>query len=260
MTDIRIAPHSFLAYESGHPGLASLPAQLLFPSPFTLGDYLKWERAVFPIDAPDKDDDELDVDDLLMMRQYRGAMAVGTLEPVDGVDLEAPDGPGSVSLANSDPSDDDLPIVLVGWVNACAGEYIGCKVIVQHINDVRARRHAWKSFSPKFEALAWYEMLPDLVRYPGASITFKEPLGKAAYRAWRRAMRVRGNLDARDPENRTLARQWRAAVTLIDKWDVKGVPWDVVKKGDGYGVPLEVASWVVDAADTFLTKRLNPKK
>lgn len=194
------------------------------------------------------------------MRQYRAALAVGTLAYLPDANLEQIDGPGRVSLANAAPDDEELPIPLVSWVNDCAGMYIGSKVIVQNINEVRARREAWRSFDATFLARDWIPLLPDLAGYPRAAVTFKDPLTKAVYRNWRKAMRIRSQLDARDPENRPLARQWRAAVALIEQWDVPNVPWDTVKRNDGYSVPLEVAAWVVDAADTFLTKRLNPKK
>lgn len=258
--DIRIAPNTFLAQEAVYPGLRDLPAQLSFPVPFTMRDYLAWERAAFPINATADDADEADVDDLVIMRQYRAALAVGALAYLPDADTDGIDGPGRVSLANADPEDEDLPIPLVSWVNRCAGEYIGSKIIVQNVSEVRARRAAWRTFDASFLAADWVPLLPDLIRYPRATVTFKDPLTKATYRNWRKAMRIRPQLDARDPENRPLARQWRAAVALIEQWDVPHVPWEMVKRQDGYDVPLEVVSWVVDAADTFLTKRLNPKK
>lgn len=51
MTDLRIAPNSFLAQDAGYPGLSDLPAQLFFPAPLTLQDYLTWERTAFPVGA-----------------------------------------------------------------------------------------------------------------------------------------------------------------------------------------------------------------
>ncbi|MBE2198476.1 MAG: hypothetical protein IAE79_07675 [Anaerolinea sp.] len=236
-----------------YPGLADVPARLSFPSPFTLGDYKRYIRAMFS-QARSGEEKDGDVDEVALLRQYRAALAVAHVAEDGAADEAAP-----FSLADIDPDDEALPMVWVTWVTDMADAYIGPQIIVETPQQIMARRMAYLGRSATFETAAWLRLLPDLRAYAG-NVTFREPFTKRDYRSWRKGIEVSAKHDPRDVENSVLLRQYRAALTLINHWSVEDVPYALLKENGGDGVPLPVVSWLVEAADTFLSRRLNPKK
>jgi len=256
-----VSPHSFLTTESDYPGLNAVLARLSFPNPFELGDYVTWFHALEMRRELETDD----VDNDALIREYRAAMAVATLEAIEpdadaDEETAVPDeNSDSFNLSDVDPDDEELPMAFLTWVTDCADRCFGRQLIIEPLQATLARRQASTHTSAVFRTEQTLSLFPDLVAFPGI-ISFKGPFTKKAYRQWNKARRILPKYDPRDVENSVFLRQWRAAVTLIDKWDVDGVPWQLVKRNDGYGVPLVVASWVVEAADTYLSKRINLKK
>ena len=72
-------------YTEQFTGLHRTMARVTFPAPFTIGDYRKWFRAMNLAELPDETDD---VDQVVLLRQYRAAMAVVKVEPYNGDELE----------------------------------------------------------------------------------------------------------------------------------------------------------------------------
>lgn len=254
---MKLSPHSFLTTEAHeYPGLPAVPARLVFPDPFAFGDYKAWHRALAPLEAAEEGDWE----NGLLMRQYRAAMAVATLEDVDpaeleDAELENPD----FSLDDVDPEDEELPMAFLSWVTDCADACIGPQIVVENLQETLARRQASSYMGATFHAGQALRLLPDLQAYSGSTVTFHGPLTKRHYKAWDRARRILPKYDPRDVENGMLARQWRAALTLVETWDVKGVEWKAALHRNDE-VPLVIVSWVVEAADAYLSKRINLKK
>lgn len=257
-----LAQYEFDSREADYPGLASVPVLLRFPRPFTLGDWKTWKRTIRPSDDESKRDD---VDELALMREYRGVLAVATLEdaPPDppAIPREIPEEDAAgFSRVDLDADDDELPLAFVSWVTDCAEECFGRQVLVEQLQTTLIRWHQDRYMGARFETVAYLPLLPDLVGYKG-HVVFHDPLTKGAYREWVKGRRVLNKVDPRDVDNSPFIRGFRGAVSLVKEWEVEGVDFKrVVKRNDGEGVPLVVASWLVECAGRFLARRISVKK
>ena len=257
---VTISPHTFDSINCPYPDVPDMdPFTLIFPHPMTLGDYKKWYRVLFQKD-PDVDNDDVENGELL--RLYRAAWAISQREPIPLPDDAQPsETPPPFTLADLEPDNAELPLTAVSWVTDCADEAFGMQVRVEDANAVLIRRLASKHTSPTFRTddPAIIRLFPDLEQYPG-TVQFHPMLTKTVYRAYDKARQMLDKYPANDIENTFLLRQFRAAIPLVKDWDVPGVPWSVVKNGHGEGLPLVLASFLVESADTFLSKRINLKK
>lgn len=255
-----LSPHIFNSTEADYPDVPDMePFNLTFPSPMTLGDYKKWYRALF------KKDEELGADDVengQLMRLYKATWAITQREllPLPD-DAQPPDEPPPFTLADLEPDNKELPMTAVSWVTDCADWAFGMQVRVEDANAVLLRRLASTHTSPTFptDDPEIIKFFPDLELYPG-TVTFHPMLTKTVYRAYDKARRILDKFPPNDIENTFLLRQFRAAIPLVKDWNVPGVPWNLAKNNYGEQLPLVLVSFLVEAADTYLSKRMNLKK
>ncbi|NJN54081.1 MAG: hypothetical protein HC804_04580, partial [Anaerolineae bacterium] len=116
-----------------YPGVTAVSAKLIFPHPFTIGDYKRWFRALRP-DTEDKDSP--DNDDFL--REYRAAMTVASLEevlPEGDPAPNDPNNPDTFSLRDVVLMDgrvpDALPFPFATWVCDCAEQSFGGHFVLE---------------------------------------------------------------------------------------------------------------------------------
>ena len=252
-----LAVYEFDSREAVYPGLASVPVVLCFPRPFNLGNWKTWSRAVRPSGDEGRRDD---VDESRLMREYRAALAVGVLEDVEeDRAAEGSEGAG-FSRVDLDADDEELPLAFVSWVTECAERCIAGQVLMEQLQQTLARWQGARYLGARFETVAFLDLFPDLVDYPGY-VEFKEPLTKGVYREWTKARRVLPKVDPRDVDNSPFIRGFRSAITLVADWSVEGVNFKKeVKRKDGEKVPLVVASWLEECAGRFLARRVSLKK
>lgn len=228
-----------------YPGLADMPGHIAFTDPFTLADFGKWHDALRQ--AFDKSDDEGGS----LLRQFRAALAV-----ISEWDIAV------FGLEQATAVSDDLPMELISWVTDAADSCIAQRIrvetpkaaVLRVANNQKAKGNTVVS-----KAADYIGRYPDLERYGEAKISFTRSFSRAHYRNWTKALELD---NARKPylfANQLFSRSWRGALTLLEKWNVPGVNFHDLT-ADGAAVPLEIASWVVDAADEYLGARLNLKK
>lgn len=255
-----LSPHTFVSTDCPYPDVPDMdPFSLSFPNPMTLGDYKKWYRVLFQKD-PEVDKDDVENGELL--RLYKATWAITKREPLPlPDDATPPETPPLFTLADLEPDNAELPITAVSWVTDCADEAFGMQVRVEDTNAVLIRRLASKHTSPTFHTddPAISRLFPDLELYPG-TVQFHPMLTKTVYRAYDKARQLLDKYPANDIENTFLLRQFRAAIPLVKEWDVPGVPWKLVKNEYGEGLPLVLASFLVECADVYLSARLNLRK
>lgn len=218
------------------PATFSLPAA-------TVGSYKQWLEAVRPVEGEKLDDTG---------RLYRAALAIGQLE-VEGV-----------SQADLSPTSDDLNMSLVHWVNECVERTFAPHLVVEAGAVVRARRQLSPLTKPVFEPSDFTEVLPGLAHYTGR-IEFPGLLTQRHYRECHKTLQLLSKVDPRHADNTLFIRQFRAGVALMKNWSIstaagEEIGWSLVSQDDGRQLPLELASLVVEAVDTYLFKRLNLKK
>lgn len=225
--------------------LSENPGKISFPKPFTFGDYKRYIRAVFANTAEKGIGDESPAE--TFFREYSGAYEVVQEWGLRGL-----------SRDQASPESDDLPMAVASFLTLAADAYIGPKIIVERLSQTMVRRYKDAHISPEFDTSEMLHLLPDLATYPG-KVTFARQLTAKLFRAWDKAMTVKGEYDPRDIENSLLARQYRAARPLIEKWEVEGIGQsDLTESGDG--VPMVIVTWLVDCADAYLGYRTNQKK
>ena len=225
------------------PGLSEYPGKISFPKPFTFGDYKRWVRAVFDGTAEKEDETPFDT----FMREYRAAYEVIARWELKGI-----------SKKDGAPENEDLPMEVPSFLTSAAEAYIGPKIIVQTVTQTMLRRMEDAHTEPEFDTADMLHMLPDLKTYPG-KVTFAKQLTAKLYAAWNKAMVVKDEFDPGDVENSLIARQYRAALPLIDKWDVKSIERSKLTES-GDNVPLVIVSFLTDSVDAYLGYRTAQKK
>lgn len=239
-----LSPHRFLSTDADYPGVAAVPMALTFPHPVTWGDYARWARKMAEVEGDD------------ILRLYHAALAVATLEDVPQ-EPAGDDEPGFTS-DDLDPDDDALPMAFVSWVNECAELAIGNQLLVGGLQEVTVRRKLLPQDPATFHTADFLRLLPDLEAYPG-SVTFHDPFTAGAYKRWQTAIRLLPKYAPNDPANGVMARQFRGALGLVQSWDIEGTDWGAIRRQMDT-VPLVLISFLVEAADIFITRRLNRKK
>lgn len=236
-------------YAAYYPELAAYPGHVDFPQPFTFGDYKKWFRLALPSNRnltqlPDPFD--------LFMLQYKAAFALVTEWEIE-----------NCQQGEADPdkaSEDGLSMALVSFLADAADDLIGPQIVVETLPALEARRAAAPPHpSPTFTTDEFVGLLPPLAEYAGSSVTFASSLTAGLYRSWNNGIAIPHKSDPRDIRNSPLARQYRGAPPLIDKWEVTGVERGLLT-GQGDRVPLVIVSWLVECVDIYLGARLNQKK
>lgn len=254
------SPHIFHSKDCPYPDVPEMDSFLLqFPNPVTVGDYKKWYRKLFELDDSLNKED---VENGVLLRQYKAAWAITrrVLAPLPD-DAQPPQEPPAFTLADLEPDNKDLPLTAVSWVTDCADEALGLQLRIEDVSSVIKRRQASKHTSPLFavDDPEIAPLLPDLAQYNG-SVTFHPTLSKSVYRAYDKARQVLATFPPNDVENTPFMRQLRAAVPLVQDWAIEDVPWKLVKNDGADGLPLVLASFLIEAADIYLSKRINLKK
>lgn len=270
-------------------GLNQCMARVTFPAPFTIGDYRTWFRAMNLADMPDETDD---VDQVTLMRQYRGAMAVATVEPYTPdecnafavetavstlplepdewryttIDPEAePQKP--LDMAVVDPAYDDLPMAWVSFMVQAAEQYIGDRIITgvvgdrlspQQRLDVMKRRMSSNHRLPSFNHDYVAALLPAIAMHRGF-VTFREPLTKSWYRRWVKETAVNKNVPVTDVNNGRFMRSLRGAVTLVQQFHFRNLAWTELTAKDCDAMPLEIACFLVETCDEYMSRRMTVK-
>lgn len=236
-------------YAAYYPELEAYPGHVAFPQPFTFGDYKKWFRLALPSNRnlaqlPDPFE--------LLMQQYKAAFAIVAEWEIENCTRQEAD-----PNANSE---DALSMALVSFLADAADDLIGPRIVVETLPALEARRAAAPPHpSATFTTDEFIDLLPPLAEYAGSSITFAASLTAGLYRSWTKEVAIHPKSDPRDIRNSPLARQYRGALPLIDKWDVAGVERGLLT-GQGDRVPLVIVSWLVECVDIYLGARLNQKK
>lgn len=255
-----LSPHTFNSVDCPYPDVPDMePFLLQFPNPMTLGDYKTWYRKLFELDETLNDGD---VDNGVLLRQYKAAWHITKRVPVPlADDAQPPETPPPFTLADLEPDNKELPLTAVSWVTDCADEAFGLQIRIEDVASVIKRRQASKHTSPTFNLndpeIA--PMFPDLAQYRG-SVTFHPMLTKTVYRAYDKARQIVDAHPVNDIENTHFMRQFRAAIPLVKDWRIEGVPWKLAKNDGGDGLPLVLASFLIEVADIYLSKRINLKK
>jgi hypothetical protein len=235
------------------------PFLLKFPNPLTVGDYKAWYRKLFELDESLNKED---VENGVLLRQYKAAWAITQRVPLPLPDnAQPPEAPPAFTLADLEPDNVELPLTAVSWVTDCADEALGLQLRIEDVASVIKRRQASKHTSPVF-AIDDPEigpLFPDLAQYSGG-VTFHTGLTKTVYRAYDKARQIDPAFEVTDIENTHFMRQLRAAIPLVKEWQIEGVPWKLAKNDRGDGLPLVLASFLIEAADIYLSKRINLKK
>lgn len=241
------------------PGVETLPVLLSFPEPVMVAHYIAYRHAAAVAEA----DDEAGAAQL--MRIYRGALAVAETTLDEGVDDTAvSDDNGEtavLTLDATDPGDDQLPLNYARWVADCAEQVIGPLINVESVAQITVRRANSRHTSPTFTTTDddIPRLLPGLAEYSGR-VTFHEPLTASIYRSWVKASRILPGYERGAFENSHFMRNLRAAVPLVKEWDVPGVAWKDVSRHNWQRVPLAAASFLLETADVYLSKRMAIKK
>lgn len=266
---------STLNYLDQYPDLAFSMAEVAFPQPFTVGDYRRWFRAMKLHEEGDGELGERQV----FLRQYRGALAVATITPLEteppvtAVAGPSPDSDEFIAdyspfdnrpytpldLRLIDPDEGDLPVSFASFVVEAAEEYIGPKIIVTPLQEVVKRRQESKHRYPVFQHDFCLDLLPDMAGYKGY-VLYHDPLTRNAYRRYTKAIAVRDGVDPRDIDNSLLLRQLRGAVALVEQFKFRDLKWNELTANDCERMPLELASFLVETCDVFLSKRMSAKK
>lgn len=236
-------------YVAAYPDLAAYPGHVAFPQPFTFGDYKKWFRLALPpnrntAQSPDPFD--------LLMLQYKASFAMVAEWEIENCTRQEAD-PNAAS-------EDSLSMALVSFLADAADDLIGPQIVVETLPALEARRAAAPPHpSPTFTTDKFVDLLPPLADYAGSSLTFAANLTAGLYRSWNKEVAIPPKSDPRDLRNSPLARQYRGALPLIDKWEVAGVERGLLT-GQGDRVPLVIVSWLAECVDIYLGARLNQKK
>lgn len=267
-------------------GLHMSMARVSFPAPFTIGDYRKWHRAMNLADMPDETDD---VDQVALLRQYRAAMAVATVEPYDSAEsdgfpiaatplpeesdefqfgvTEALAQYAPVDTAVIDPAYDDLPMPWVSFMVQAAEEYIGDRIITgvvgdrlttQQRLDVLKRRMDNRYRLPSFNHNHVADLMPAINLHRGF-VTYREPLTKSWYRRWVKETAVNKNTPITDVNNGRFLRSLRGAVTLVQQFHFQNLKWTDLTAKDCEAMPLEIACFLVETCDEYLSRRMTVK-
>lgn len=261
--EVYVPQHVFhTAAAEDYPGVTAVSAKLIFPNPFTLGDYKRWYRALMP-NLANKEDPDNDA----LLREYRAAMTIAALEEI------MPEGDVEPNLHNPDAFNlrnvvivdgrvpDDLPIPFATWVCDCAEAYFGSYVVLENRQTKIARLTRFRLSSNTIDVAEpmLAGLLPDLQTYTG-SVTFAKVMTKTSYSRWQKSLRALPGVEATDIDNTFFMRQYRAALELIESWAVGDIPLKLMKHKDGEEAPLLLASFLVLAAEAYLAKTMTLKK
>lgn len=243
------SPHFFELEESEYSQLVAGRATLTFPAPFILTDYFEYVRAL--VETKEDKKRELTDDD----RLYRAAVAVSTIET--SVEIE------------SDPDSENLSMAFQTWVIECAEKYIGPMLRLESLDSQRTRRIAENKRGNVFEIdEAAVALIPALRGYAG-TLVFHPQYTAGMHKAYRKALEKKPHKVANDVENTLGVRAFRAAMqVLVSTMDIaeaaSGEPWakpllpnEVIYGND---IPMPLASWVIECADTYLWHRTRQKK
>lgn len=275
------------AYTSMFTGLNRCMARVAFPAPFTIAHYRTWFRAMNPEDAPDQTDD---VDQVILLRQYRAAMAVATIEPYTAAECEqlrgvadvfagegddewqfpAPetaDNYAPLDTAVTDHAYDDLPMPWVSFMVQAAEEYIGDRVLAEAVAnrlsaqqrlEVLKRRMDSKHRLPSFNHSHVAALLPAIDLHRGY-VTYREPLTKSWYRRWVKETAVNSHIPIADVDNGRFLRSLRGAVTLVQQFHFQNLKWTELTAKDCDAMPLEIACFLVETCDEYMSRRMTVK-
>jgi len=273
-------------YTNEFAGLDRTMARVTFPAPFTVGHYRTWYRAMNPSDALEETDD---VDQVVLMRQYRAAMAVATIEPYEFGDCNSyvmteylEEDPADefrfvptdalvqhmpVDMAIIDPAYDDLPMPWVSFMVKVAEQYIGDRVIIGVIGesltakqrlDIMARRMNSQHRLPSFNHDYVADLAPAINLHRGF-VTFREPLTKSWYRRWVKETAVNKNIPITDVNNGRFMRNLRGAVSLVQQFHFQNLKWTELTARDCDAMPLEIANFLVETCDQYMSRRMTVK-
>lgn len=224
-----------------YPDMEDLPVRIAFPDPFLLGDWKRYVRALRL--RLDNDDEFENLDE---MRQLRAALTVGELSDV----------PADKQTA-VDPDSGDLVIAFMTWINDMTDAYISPMLIVESEAQTVARRQRQTHDGPTFNTADFVHLLPGLAAYPG-EVTFSQ-LEKQTYRSWKKAQQVNKKKSRGDVDNSEFIRFFRSALALVNTWKIEGLTLAQAKANDGEGTPLVLASFLLEACDSYLSRRLGLK-
>ena len=256
-------------YEDRFPDLRFFMAEVSFPTPFTVGLYRKWYRALRLGEEPDSVTDAV-----ILLRQYEAALAVCDVTAVEPTEKEPvkeegdddpylveideePVGRAALDLTIIDPKNPGLPLSFVSFLVAVADEYIGPKISVETMAALKERRlqENYRSALFRFDHCP---MFPDMWTLKGY-VKYRDPLTSAAYKSWVKAREINDRLSPRDVDNSPFLRQLRGAAVLVQKFHFKGLRWEQVTADDFENMPLHLASFLVETADVFLSRRMTLK-
>lgn len=249
---------------------------LTFPTPFTVSDYRKWFDAAQSLRDEDANIDE--VDDLVFVRQYRGAIAVADVRPYESDSLSPylhqldtddideftiPVNYGrerqqSIDVGLIDAAYDDVPMPWMAFVVSAAEDYMGRLLISETDQQRLARRNTNTSQANAFQHDCCVDLLPAMGDHRGY-IVFREPLTKSAYKKWRKAFKGNPKKDPRGVDNSWRMRALAGAVTLVQDFKFRDLDWNEITADKCAAMPLEIASFIIETAGTFLSRRLTVK-
>jgi len=241
-----LSPTQFDVKEADYPGLDGLSGHIAFPEPFTLADFATWYNTLRQAYTGDSSDDGA------LIRQFKAAMSIAEWR-VEGIAYEL-----------VEKISDDLPMELISWVTDCADACIAPRIRIESPKAAvkRVAEQAKRKAAPfSFKTADYVWRYPDLEKYGDGRLQMPPSFSRQYYRAWVKAAQliIPNGEEAQLFKYSLFGRSWQSALTLITKWNVPGVPRSALSE-DGVGVPLELASWVVDCADDYLGARLNLKK
>lgn len=264
-------------YQGRFPDLVGYGATLEFPYPFTLDSYRKWFRA---LNIGGKAEKGSPLNDIVFLRQYKAAMEVGTVTAVmpqvadaektadeqqeterDEFDIDVDTftlspAPLDTNLLEWDNA--NLPLPFASFVVEAAEQYIGGQLIVEG-DQARLQRRLEETYDkPVFRYDHCLHLLPGMTAWRGY-VVYQSPVSSTLYREWSKICdRIKG--DPRDINNHRFMRAIRAAGYLVKEFKFEGLDWQTVKANDYANLPLIVASFLVETADIYLSRRVTLKK
>lgn len=268
------------------PELVAFSATVEFPYPFTVGDYKTWQRATSATSkGKKKKRRENDINKLVFWAEFRGAMAVCEVLPTPNADVS--DGEiddDEITAVSDDVSDDEfdidlsstslapsaldyallfdedtVPLSFASFLRIVADSYIGPQLVVE-TPQVTLQRRSNNSYQfPAFKTQYDLDLLPDMKEYKGF-VVYNNPLTTEVYRKWARVVKRHVSSDSQDVDNSLLMRSLRGAASLVKEFKIQGLSWEALRANDFDTMPLIVASWLIETADVFLSRRMTLKK
>lgn len=259
-------------------GLGQHMGRIEFPTPFTVGDYRRWFEAAREQRTDETEID--DVDELVFVRQYRGAMAVGTVYPYSEDDLVwqvhthdvdgevdeftlpktavFPARDQAIDLGLVDAAYDDVPMPWMSFVVTACEEHLNSRLIVETDQQRVARRTGSNEQGHAFQHDYCLGLLPAMADHRGY-VVFREPLTKSVYKKWRKEFKIDPKKDPRGAANSWRMRALAGAVTLVKEFKFRDLDWREITADKCEKMPLEIASFLTETAGVYLSRRLTAK-